>query len=229
MKIAVVQFPGSNCDQDALFSLRDDLGVQAEYVWHQESSLAGFDGVFIPGGFTYGDYLRCGAMAARSSVMGEVVRMANDGHPVMGACNGFQILCEAGVLPGALLKNSGERFLCESVYLKAENRNTPWTEKVADPIAIPIAHNEGRFVASDDELARIENEGLVAFRYCEATGELTEKSNVNGSMSSIAGLVNKRGNVLGLMPHPERMTKKILGSDAGLLIISGFHRVLAGV
>ncbi|QYK52533.1 MAG: phosphoribosylformylglycinamidine synthase subunit PurQ [Fimbriimonadaceae bacterium] len=229
MKIAVVQFPGSNCDQDALYSLRDDLGVQAEYVWHQESSLAGFDGVFIPGGFTYGDYLRCGAMAARSAVMGEVIRMVNDGHPVMGACNGFQILCETGVLPGALLKNSGERFLCKSVYLKAENRNTAWTEQVNEPIAIPIAHNEGRFVASDDELARIENEGLVAFRYCEANGELTEKSNVNGSLNHIAGLVNKRGNVLGLMPHPERMTKKILGSDAGLLIISGFHRVLAGV
>lgn len=229
MKIAVVQFPGSNCDQDALFSLRDDLGVDADYVWHQESSLAGFDGVFIPGGFTYGDYLRCGAMAARSSVMSEVVRMANDGHPVMGACNGFQILCEAGVLPGALLKNSGERFLCQSVYLKAENRNSAWTEQVNEPIAIPIAHNEGRFVASDDELARIESEGLVAFRYCEANGELTEKSNVNGSLNSIAGLVNKRGNVLGLMPHPERMTKKILGSDAGLLIISGFHRVLASV
>lgn len=229
MKIAVVQFPGSNCDQDALYSLRDDLGVQAEYVWHQESSLAGFGGVFIPGGFTYGDYLRCGAMAARSAVMGEVIRMANDGHPVMGACNGFQILCETGVLPGALLKNSGERFLCESVYLRAENRNTAWTEQVKEPIAIPIAHNEGRFVASDDELARIENEGLVAFRYCEANGELTEKANVNGSLNHIAGLVNKRGNVLGLMPHPERMTKKILGSDAGLLIISGFHRVLAGV
>lgn len=229
MKIAVVQFPGSNCDQDALYSLRDDLGIQADYVWHQESSLSGYDGVFIPGGFTYGDYLRCGAMAARSSVMAEVIRMAESGAPVMGACNGFQILCEAGVLSGALLQNAGERFLCRSVYLKAENRNTAWTQDVASPVAIPIAHNEGRFVADQEELARIEGEGLVAFRYCEQDGSITENSNVNGSLNNIAGLVNKRGNVLGLMPHPERMTKKILGSDEGLLIISGFKRVLAGV
>ncbi|MFM9872185.1 MAG: phosphoribosylformylglycinamidine synthase subunit PurQ [Fimbriimonadaceae bacterium] len=227
MKIAVIQFPGSNCDQDALWSLRNDLGVSAEYVWHGETSLAGFDGVFVPGGFTYGDYLRCGAIAAQSSVMAEVKRFAEDGRPVLGVCNGFQILCETGVLPGALLPNINERFICETVHLKVENKTSPWTEKVESTIAVPIAHGEGRFIATNDELAKIEQHNQVAFRYCTSSGEVTDSSNPNGSLNNIAGIFNERGNVLGMMPHPERITSKILGSDAGLLIISGFQRVFA--
>lgn len=227
MKIAVIQFPGSNCDQDALWSLRNDLGVQAEYVWHGESNLAGFEGVFVPGGFTYGDYLRCGAIAAQSNVMSEVRRFADEGRPVLGICNGFQILCEAEILPGALLPNINERFICESVFLRSENRTSPWTERVTSPIQVPIAHGEGRFFASPEELAQLEGAGQVAFRYCAANGEIVDESNPNGSVNNIAGVLNKAGNVLGMMPHPERMTNKILGSDVGLLIISGFQRVFA--
>ncbi len=229
MKIAVIQFPGSNCDQDALWSLRNDLKVQAEYVWHGESNLAGFDGVFVPGGFTYGDYLRCGAIAAQSSVMAEVKRFAEEGRPVLGVCNGFQILCETGILPGALLPNINERFICDSIFLKAENKISPWTEKVDSPVAVPIAHGEGRFIASEDEIKSLENNNQVAFRYCSNNGEINGAANPNGSMNNIAGILNPGGNVLGMMPHPERITSKILGSDAGLLIVSGFQRVLATV
>jgi phosphoribosylformylglycinamidine synthase subunit PurQ / glutaminase len=229
LKIAVIQFPGSNCDQDALFSLRNDLKVQAEYVWHGESNLSGFDGVFVPGGFTYGDYLRCGAIAAQSSVMAEVKRFADQGRPVLGVCNGFQILCETGILPGALLPNINERFICDTIYLKAENQKSAWTDQVKNPIAVPIAHGEGRFIASEDELAKLENEHQVAFRYCSNNAEITAEANPNGSLNNIAGILNSTGNVLGMMPHPERITSKILGSDAGLLIVSGFQRVLASV
>ncbi|MBL8068666.1 MAG: phosphoribosylformylglycinamidine synthase subunit PurQ [Armatimonadetes bacterium] len=229
MKIAVVQFPGSNCDQDALWSLREDLGVQSEYVWHGESSLAGFDGVFIPGGFTYGDYLRCGAIAARSPVMAAVQEFASAGRPVLGVCNGFQILCEAGILPGALMPNLGERFVCATVHLAAAQHTSPWTAGVEGVLPIPIAHGEGRYLADDTVLNRLEGEGLVAFRYCSESGAVEELANPNGSARNIAGIVNPAGNVLGMMPHPERATRKILGSQPGLPIIAGFLRVLATV
>lgn len=229
MKIAVIQFPGSNCDQDALGSLREDLGVQAEYVWHGETSLAGFDGVFIPGGFTYGDYLRCGAIAARSPVMAAVQEFAAAGRPVLGVCNGFQILCEAGILPGALMPNLGERFVCANVHLVAAQHTSPWTAGVEGVLPIPIAHGEGRYLADDTVLDRLEGEGLVAFRYCSQSGAVEESANPNGSARNIAGIVNSAGNVLGMMPHPERATRKILGSQAGLPIIAGFLRVLATV
>lgn len=227
MKIAVVRFPGSNCDQDALWALKGDMGIPAEYVWHGQTSLAGFDGVFIPGGFTYGDYLRCGAIAALSPIMGEVKRLAEAGAPVLGACNGFQILCEAGILPGALMQNAGQRFICKRVFLRAENRTSPWTSQLEGPIEIPIAHGEGRYAAPFGQLDIIRQEGLIAFRYCDSQGVDLAEWNPNGSEHAIAGLVNKEGNVLGLMPHPERATNKILGSDAGKLILSGFERVLA--
>lgn len=227
MKIAVIQFPGSNCDQDGLGSLREDLGVSAEYVWHSESSLAGFDGVFVPGGFTYGDYLRCGAVAAQSSVMAEVRRFADEGRPVLGVCNGFQILCEAGILPGALLANVGLRFLCRDVHLTAVNKESQWTRGVDGVVTVPIAHGEGRYVADEETLKRVEGDGLVAFRYCNVKGEPCECCNPNGSVNAIAGVLNPAGNALGMMPHPERATRKILGSQAGLPIISGYLRVLA--
>lgn len=221
MKVAVVRFPGSNCDQDAYFALNDDLGIRAEYVWHEESSLAGFDAVFLPGGFSYGDYLRCGAMASRAHVMSEVVRFAREGRPVIGACNGFQILCEVGLLPGALLLNQDQRFVCEIVELETVNRTSMWTRGLPErTIHIPIAHGEGRYVADEDTLKRLEDEDLIAFRYV---------NNPNGSMRDIAGLVNPKGNVIGLMPHPERATRAILGATDGILVLQALSAVSAGV
>jgi phosphoribosylformylglycinamidine synthase len=229
VKVAVLRFPGSNCDQDAFHALRDDLKVDAEYVWHEDHSLAGFDAVFVPGGFSYGDYLRCGAMAARAPVMDEVRRFAAEGRPVIGACNGFQILCEAGLLPGALLLNERQKFLCKDVYLRAENRDSLWTRGVDRVIRIPIAHGEGRYVVDDETLRRIEGEGQVAFRYVSPNGEREDAYNANGSVDAIAGVLNARGNVLGLMPHPERATRETLGSSDGLLILAGLSFVEANL
>ena len=221
MNVAVIQFPGSNCDQDALWAVRDGLNGNAEYVWHQSTSLAGFDAVFVPGGFTYGDYLRCGAMAARSPVMEEVRRFANEGRPVIGACNGFQILCEAGILPGALMNNGAQKFLCQDVHISPVNKTSRWTVGVPGAVRIPIAHNEGRFVCDDDTLSRLQDDGLIAFRYTDAKGQVTEKDNPNGATDAIAGIVNPAGNVLGLMPHPERATTDLLGGADGLYILAG--------
>ena len=218
MKVAVLKFPGSNCDQDAYFALRDDLSLETAYVWHEETSLAGFDAVFIPGGFSYGDYLRCGAMASRAPIMAEVHRFAKEGRPVIGACNGFQILCEAGLLPGALMLNAGEKFICQNVRLEAVNRTSIWTQRVDRVIEIPIAHGEGRFEADPDTIARMEDEDLIAFRYLD---------NPNGSLNNIAGALNKQGNVLGLMPHPERATRSLLGSEDGLTILRALTLVAA--
>src|SRR5579862_6441196 len=162
MKVAVIRFPGSNCDQDALFALRDDVGVASEYVWHEDHSLKGFEAVFLPGGFSYGDYLRCGAMASRAPIMDEVRRFAEEGRPVIGACNGFQVLCEAGILPGALLLNEREKFLCQDVYLQAENRTSPWTRGVDKVLRLPIAHGEGRYVVDDETLAELNHQGRIA-------------------------------------------------------------------
>lgn len=227
MNVAVVRFPGSNCDQDAYHSLREDIRVGAEYVWHEATSLAGFDAVFLPGGFAYGDYLRCGAMAARAPIMDEVRRFAEQGRPVIGACNGFQVLCEAGLLPGALLLNAHQRFICRDVYVRAENRTSLWTEGVDRILRLPIAHGEGRYVVDDETLRQIEGDGQIAFRYVDPKGERSEEFNVNGSMDAVAGVLNKRGNVLGLMPHPERATRKLLGSDDGLLILRALTCVFA--
>lgn len=223
MKTAVIRFPGSNCDQDAFFALNEDLGVQAEYVWHEEHSLAGFDAVFLPGGFTYGDYLRCGAMAARAPMMSEVARFAREGRPVIGACNGFQMLCEAGLLPGALLLNQDQKFICETVELATVNRTSFWTRGIPagqPPLRIPIAHGEGRYVCDEDTLKRLQDQDLIAFRYLQ---------NPNGSVDDIAGIVNKKGNVLGLMPHPERATRAVLGATDGLAILRALTAVPAGV
>jgi phosphoribosylformylglycinamidine synthase subunit PurQ / glutaminase len=221
MKVAVIRFPGSNCDQDAYFALNEDAGVRAEYVWHESTSLAGFDAAFIPGGFSYGDYLRCGAMASRAPVMEEVARFAADGRPVIGACNGFQILCEAGLLPGALLLNQEQKFICENVELEVVNRTSFWTRGIAPAsIRLPIAHGEGRYVCDEDTLERLRGEDLVAFRYVQ---------NSNGSTDNIAGIVNRKGNVLGLMPHPERATRAILDATDGLFILKALSVVSASV
>lgn len=227
MKVAVLQFPGSNCDQDALKSLREDIGVSAEYVWHDESNLSGYDAVFVPGGFTYGDYLRCGAIASRSSIMQEVIRFANDGKPVIGVCNGFQILAESGLLPGALMRNKNQKFICENVYLKSATQRSIWTSAVNKVIDIPIAHGEGRFFVDDDGLKSIQDNEQIAFLYVNSKGQTTEESNVNGSISNIAGVLNKAGNVLGMMPHPERATKELLGGTDGLLILKALTLVNA--
>ncbi len=218
MKVAVLQFPGSNCDQDALKALREDVGVQAEYVWHNDGSLSGFDAVFVPGGFSYGDYLRCGAMASRSAIMQETIRFANEGRPVIGACNGFQILTESGLLPGALLKNEKQKFVCKNVELEAFNQTSIWTSGVNKTISLPIAHGEGRYVIDTDGLKRLQDQNQIAFRYVE---------NPNGSVDNIAGVVNEKGNVLGLMPHPERATKELLGGNDGLLILRALSLVNA--
>jgi phosphoribosylformylglycinamidine synthase len=224
MRIAVVRFPGANCEQDALFALRDQVGVRAEYVWHEERDLRTFDGVFLPGGFTYGDYLRCGAMASRAPVMDAVRRMAREGAPVIGVCNGFQILCEAGLLPGALMRNERQKFLCKDVWIRPETGRGFWMRGLDRPVRVPIAHGEGRFFCDGETLRRIEGDGLVAFRYCDPQGRLIPEANPNGSLGAVAGLINARGNVLGLMPHPERATHRLLGSTDGLVLLDALRR-----
>jgi phosphoribosylformylglycinamidine synthase I len=225
VKLAVIRFPGSNCDQDALHAVRDDVGIEADYVWHEDTSLAGFDAVFVPGGFSYGDYLRCGAMAARAPIMAEVRRLAENGNPVIGACNGFQVLTEAQLLPGALLLNQSEKFVCQNVFLKAENRSSIWTSGVEKIITIPIAHGEGRYICDDDTLKAIQDNQQIAFLYVDASGNPTPYANPNGSTANIAGVLNATGNVLGLMPHPERATKAILSSTDGLMILRALSMV----
>jgi phosphoribosylformylglycinamidine synthase subunit PurQ / glutaminase len=229
LKVAILQYPGSNCDQDALHSVRDDLGLSAEYVWHESADLSGFDGVFIPGGFTYGDYLRCGAMAARAPVMAEVARFAREGRPVIGACNGFQILCEAGILPGALMRNVRQKFLCKDVYLKAENRTSIWTRDADRVLRIPIAHGEGRYVADDVTIKRMEDNDQIAFRYVDPSGDRVDQYNSNGSIHAIAGVLNESGNVLGLMPHPERATNELVGGTDGMKILNGLKFITSNL
>ncbi len=229
MKVAVLRFPGANCDQDALWSLRDDIGISAEYVWHEDHSLSGFDAVFIPGGFTYGDYLRCGAIASRAPIMEETVRFANAGGPVIGVCNGFQILCESGLLPGALLLNDSQKFICDYVHLKAVNTSSIWTRNVDRVLRIPVAHGEGRYVCDMDTWKALKDQDRIAFQYCTPEGEITPDANPNGAAWNIAGILSERGNVLGMMPHPERATRKLLGSDDGLLILQALSVVKAGV
>lgn len=211
-RIAVVRFPGSNCDQDA-FKALTGIGMRPEYVWHTEGSLDGFEGVFVPGGFSYGDYLRCGAIASRSPVMAEVSRLAAEGYPVIGACNGFQILCESGLLPGALMRNESQRFVCRWNPLAAVGKSI-WTQRVPARILLPIAHGEGRYVIEDDALKTLEDRGGIAFRYADG--------NPNGSVGAIAGVTNAAGNVLGLMPHPERATREALGGTDGLGVLAAF-------
>lgn len=224
MKFAVVRFPGSNCDEDALQGL-SDAGHFAEFAWHETMTLSGYDAVWVPGGFSYGDYLRCGAIAARSPVMDAVREAAGRGVPVIGVCNGFQILCEAGLLPGALVRNAGRKFVCKDVYLRGEGRSDVWNTAGLGVLRIPIAHGEGRYVASAADLERIEGEGMVAFRYVDEEGQTAPTANPNGSLNDIAGIFNARRNVLGMMPHPERATRESLDSTDGLKFLRALDQV----
>lgn len=220
MKVAVVQFPGSNCDQDALWTLQM-VGLKAELVWHTARNLEGFQAVLLPGGFSYGDYLRAGALAKFSPVMQEVRRLAERGHPVVGICNGFQVLTEAGLLPGALLANTNLHFTCKEVFLRVERTDLPFTGsyKPGQVVRIPIAHGEGRYYADPQTLEALEQNRQVVFRYApdpSTPGTAGEAFNPNGSLNHIAGIVNTAGNVLGMMPHPERAVEETLGSADGL-------------
>jgi phosphoribosylformylglycinamidine synthase len=216
-KFAVVRFPGSNCDQDAYHVIKDVLGKPVEYVWHQATSLKGFDVVILPGGFSYGDYLRTGAVARFAPIMDSVRAHAERGGFVLGICNGFQILCEARLLPGALMQNAGCKFRCEFVTLKVENAETPFTRayRPGQLLRIPIAHGEGRYVCEEATLQELEANRRILFRYTDAQGQPMPESNPNGSIANIAGITNANFNVLGMMPHPERASEKILGSADG--------------
>ena len=220
MKIAVIQFPGSNCDQDCLRALTDGLRIPAEYLWHKETSVSGFDAVVLPGGFSYGDYLRCGAIARFSPIMRAVVRAAHEGMPVIGVCNGFQILCEAGLLPGALIRNQSLRFVCELVWLRVETDETPFTARLDKEslLRMPVAHGEGCYLADETTLAALRSNGQVVFRYVDESGKATQESNPNGSMLNIAGICNEARNVVGMMPHPDRAWDRRLGSEDGKLL-----------
>jgi phosphoribosylformylglycinamidine synthase len=219
MKAAVVVFPGSNCDHDAYHVLKHELGLDTEFVWHKYTSLpSGTDLVMLPGGFSYGDYLRCGAIAKFSPIMDSVISHANAGGYVMGICNGFQILTETGLLPGTLMANQNLKFICKDVYLKAEG-DSKYTKDIGDDILrIPVAHGEGNFVIEEEGLKKLEDKGQIAFRYVTPQGEITQEANCNGSMSNIAGITNEKGNVLGMMPHPERYSDNLLGTDEGIRI-----------
>ena len=228
MKFAVIVFPGSNCDHDAYHAAKHVLGQDAEFVWHKESSLKGADVVILPGGFSYGDYLRTGAIAQFSPVMDAVKKFAADGGPVLGICNGFQVLCEAHLLPGALLRNRDLKFQCEHVCVKVEQTDTPFTMRAArgQVLRLPIAHGEGNYFADPATITELENSGRIVLRYCDAGGTVSDEANPNGSLHSIAGICSERRNVVGLMPHPERACEPVLGSGDGLVI---FESVVASL
>ena len=228
MKFGIVTFPGSNCDYDAHHAVTDALGAEAVYLWHKSHDLEGVDVVILPGGFSYGDYLRAGAIARFSPIMREVVAHARRGGPVIGICNGFQIACEAGLLPGALMRNAGLQFVSEAVRLRVENHDTMFTNRYSegDVLRLPVAHGEGRFTADAETIERLEGEGLVVFRYVNAAGAVDPSANPNGSVNAIAGIVSAEGNVLGIMPHPERAVDPLLGSADGLGI---FQSMMAHV
>jgi phosphoribosylformylglycinamidine synthase len=228
MNFAVLQFPGSNCDQDVVHVLKNVLGHSARLLWHKENSLGDADAVIVPGGFSYGDYLRTGAIARFSPVMEAVQNFAAQGGFVFGICNGFQILCEAGLLPGALIRNRSLQFRCEHVFLKTATAESPFTNRVPSDklLRIPIAHGEGCYFASDDTLAQLRSNNQVLWRYCDDKGNATEISNPNGSLDNIAGICNERRNVAGLMPHPERASEAILGSADGRLLFESLIHAL---
>lgn len=220
MNFAVLQFPASNCDQDAVHVLKNVLGHSARLVWHKENSLAGIDAVVVPGGFSYGDYLRTGAIARFSPIMQAVQQFAANGGPVLGICNGFQILCEAGLLPGALIRNRSLQFRCENVFLKTATNDSPFTNKITDGkiLRVPIAHGEGCYFADDETLNKLQANRQILWQYCTATGELSDAANPNGSLMNIAGICNEARNVAGLMPHPERASESLLGCADGKII-----------
>jgi phosphoribosylformylglycinamidine synthase len=228
MKFAVVVFPGSNCDHDAYHAVKHVLGQDAEFVWHKETSLRGADVVILPGGFAHGDYLRTGAIARFSPVMQEVRTFAAAGGPVLGICNGFQVLLEAGLLPGAMLRNRSVKFQCEHVYVRVEQIDTPFTVAChrGQVLRIPIAHGEGNYYAEPDVVERLEKNRQVVFRYTTAAGAIEPEANPNGSVANIAGLCSERRNIVGLMPHPERACELALGSADGLVLFESVLKAL---
>jgi phosphoribosylformylglycinamidine synthase subunit PurQ / glutaminase len=228
MKFGIVTFPGSNCDHDTFHAIEDVLGENAFYLWHKDHDLGGADVVILPGGFSYGDYLRPGAIARFSPVMTEVIAHARRGGPVLGICNGFQIACEAGLLPGALLRNESLRFVSEPVQLRVENADTMFTNRyeTGQLLTMPVAHGDGRYTADAETLDKLEGEGQVVLRYVHSAGDADEYWSPNGAMRAIAGIVNAAGNVMGLMPHPERAVDALLGSSDGIGV---FESMLARV
>ncbi len=229
MKFGVVIFPGSNCDHDAYYALSENLGKRVVFLWHQSEDLEGCDAVVLPGGFSFGDYLRTGAIARFSPIMRAVRRFADAGGIVMGVCNGFQILVEAGLLPGALMRNRGLKFICRTVHLRTETTETPFTCELrpGQVLAVPIAHGEGCYYADPETLARLRREDRVIFRYATPAGEVTEEANPNGSLDNIAGIVSEGRNVMGMMPHPERASDALMGSTDGLGVFASVATWLA--
>jgi phosphoribosylformylglycinamidine synthase len=223
MKTHVIVFPGSNCDRDVAVAIENISGSKPDMVWHKNTLIQESDLIVVPGGFSYGDYLRCGAIASTSPVINEVIKKAKAGVPVIGICNGFQILIETSLLDGALIRNKTLSFICKDVYIKPENSSSIFTE-YNNIAKMPIAHNEGNYFASDDTLEKIKDNDQIAFKYCNADGLVNEESNPNGSLDNIAGILNDRKNVLGLMPHPERAAEITLGSDQGKNIFEGVLR-----
>jgi phosphoribosylformylglycinamidine synthase subunit PurQ / glutaminase len=230
MKFSIIVFPGSNCDHDAYHAAKHVLGQEAEFVWHKETDLKGADVVVLPGGFSHGDYLRTGAIARFSPVMTAVKDFAQSGGPVLGICNGFQILCEAGLLPGAMLRNRDLKFHCEHVCIRVEQTDTPFTSRAAagQVLRIPIAHGEGNYYAEPQVVVALEGSRRVIFRYCDAHGQATDAANPNGAVNGIAGICSERRNVVGLMPHPERACEPVLGSADGLVLFESVVTELAG-
>ena len=226
MTFAVIVFPGSNCDHDAYYAAKDVLGQDARFVWHKETDLHGADVVILPGGFSHGDYLRTGAIARFSPVMTAVKKFASEGGPVLGICNGFQILLEAGLLPGAMLRNRDLKFHCEHVHIRVEHTDTPFTRacRPQQVLRVPVAHGEGNYFTTPDELRKLEQNRQIVFRYVDASGAATDEANPNGSIASIAGICNERRNVVGLMPHPERACELAVGSEDGRVL---FESVIA--
>lgn len=220
MKFGVIVFPGSNCDQDCYWVIREVLGKKVDFIWHKEKSISDYDCLILPGGFSYGDYLRPGAIARFSPIMQEVIRFAQGGGFVVGICNGFQILLEAGLLPGAMRKNKGLLFVCRYVYIRVENAETPFTQmcKKGQVLRIPIAHFDGNYYVDAKTLEQLKINNQIVFRYCSEEGKIRKEDNPNGSIEAIAGICNKGGNILGMMPHPERCAEPILGSEDGRLI-----------
>jgi phosphoribosylformylglycinamidine synthase I len=220
MKFGVITFPGSNCDYDCHKAVEEGLGIKPVHIWHRETDLDGCDCIVLPGGFSYGDYLRTGAIARFSPIMQKVKEYAGRGGLVIGICNGFQILLESGLLPGAMMVNKGLQFLCRTVNLSVERNDLAFTNKLKKKqvIRIPVAHKEGNYYIDQKSLKELEDNGQVVFRYCDQNGQISDADNPNGSLNNIAGIVNKKGNVLGMMPHPERAMEKLLGSDQGRLV-----------
>lgn len=227
MRVGVIVFPGSNCDHDAYHVARHVFGLETRFIWHKERELPPVDLVIVPGGFSYGDYLRAGAVARFSLIMDSVVRFAERGGLVLGICNGFQVLCECGLLPGALLRNASVRFACSWVHLRIDNTEVPYTRnaELGQVLRIPIAHGEGNYYAEASELVELERNGQVVFRYTTPAGEITPDSNPNGSANNIAGIVNRAGNVLGMMPHPERAAEEALGSQDGAILFRSLLQI----